>query len=72
MSRVRKYVRSVAAGYLNLATNVLYTLASVPLALHYLTKEEFGLWALVAQLAWYFMLIDAGMSSSFWRRVSEE
>ena len=67
MSRVRKYVRSVAAGYLNLATNVLYTLASVPLALHYLTKEEFGLWALVAQLAWYFMLIDAGMSNAMGR-----
>jgi O-antigen/teichoic acid export membrane protein len=69
MSRVKNYLSSVAAGYLNLGTNIVYSLASVPLALHYLTREEFGLWALVTQLAWYLMLIDTGMSNATGRRL---
>ena len=69
MSRVKNYLSSVATGYVNLATNILYSLASVPLALHFLTREEFGLWALVVQLAWYLMLIDTGMSNATGRRL---
>lgn len=47
-----------------LGANIFYTLASVPLALHYLNKREFGLWALVSQLGGYILLIDFGMSGS--------
>ncbi len=42
----------------------LYSLASVPLALHYLSKERFALWALMASIGGYLSLIDLGMSSS--------
>jgi len=38
-----------------------YTLASVPLALRYLDKAEFGLWGLTMQMAGYVALIDFGM-----------
>jgi len=62
MSRVRNAVRSLVSGYAGV--NVLYTLASVPLALHYLSKDEFGLWALVTQITSYLMLIDMGMTGS--------
>lgn len=69
MSRIKNYVSSVVTGYLNLGANIFYSLASVPLALHYLTREEFGLWALVSQLAWYLMLIDTGMSNATGRHL---
>ncbi len=47
-----------------LGANIIFTLASVPLALRYLNKAEFGLWALITQLAGYIALIDLGMSGS--------
>ena len=64
MSRVRNAARSLATGYAAIAVNVLYTLGSVPLALHYLSQEEFGLWATVGQVASYLLLVDMGMSGS--------
>jgi O-antigen/teichoic acid export membrane protein len=68
MSRLKKFALSLASGYLLLAVNGLYTLASVPLALHYLSNEEFGLWALITQIAnLKLMLVDFGMSSSISR-----
>ena len=47
-----------------LGANMIYTLISVPLALHYLSEEEFGLWALIAQLGAYLALLDLGLSAS--------
>jgi O-antigen/teichoic acid export membrane protein len=67
MSRLRNVARSLASGYAVTASNVVYTLGSVPLALHYLTNEEFGLWALVMQVSGYLTLIDLGMSGSVYR-----
>lgn len=64
MSRLKNFSRAVFTSYLFTGVNVLYTLASVPLALHYLTKAEFGLWALTLQIAGYIALIDLGMGSS--------
>src|SRR5260221_10426059 len=64
MSRVRNTARSLVSGYAAITSNVMYTLASVPLALHYLSKKEFGLWLLVTQVANYLALIDAGVTAS--------
>lgn len=64
MSRLKKFTRSLLAGYVLLGANIFYTLASVPLALHYLGQAEFGLWALVSQLGGYILLLDLGMSGS--------
>ncbi len=64
MSRLKKFTRSLLSGYLMLGANILYTLASVPIALHYLSKAEFGLWALVSSLSGYIALIDLGMAGS--------
>ncbi len=52
------------SSYALLGVNILYTLGAVPLALHYLSKAEFGLWALTLQIAGYISLVDLGMSSS--------
>lgn len=67
MSRIKKFTRSLFSGYLMLGANTFYTLASVPLVLHYLSKPEVGLWALVSQIGGYITLIDLGMSASVGR-----
>ena len=71
MSRLKKFTHSLLSSYAFLGVNVLYTLASVPLALKYLSKAEFGLWALTLQLAGYISLIDLGMASSISRILIE-
>jgi hypothetical protein len=48
--RTYNFIRSLGAGYFAIAVNIVYTVASVPLALHYLGKEQFGLWALAQQI----------------------
>lgn len=67
MSRLRLYVHSVFSGYALLATNIIYTLASVPLALAFLPKAEFGLWAMTSQLIGFLALVDAGMGGAVGR-----
>jgi len=69
MSRFKRFAHSLASGYLLLATNVVFTLAQVPLALHYLTKNEFGLWALTTQITGYLLMLDLGMSGSLVRNL---
>jgi len=51
--------------------NIAYTAASIPLALHYLGKEQFGLWALAQQIAGYLMLLDLGVSSAVSRFIAD-
>jgi len=63
MGRKKLFSQSLAAGQLFLLSNVVYSLASVPLALSYLSVEEFGLWAVVMQTANFLLLLDAGFSS---------
>jgi O-antigen/teichoic acid export membrane protein len=67
--RLRRFFHAAVSGYVQLAANTLYVLASVPLALHFLQKREFGLWALAMQLTGYLQLIDFGMSASVSRHL---
>src|SRR5258708_40351624 len=67
MSRLKNFSRNLAAGYLQLAVTVIYSLVSVPLILHWLPKAEFGLWALLVQLMSYISLVDLGMNSAISR-----
>jgi O-antigen/teichoic acid export membrane protein len=64
MSRAKRFASALASGYLALAANVVYTVLSIPLALHFLTREEFGLWAVVGQITGYFALLDFGVGAS--------
>src|SRR5215210_1309533 len=67
MSRRIDFTKALASGYGVLVANALYILVSVPLALTYLSKTEFGLWALVSQLSAYLALVDFGMAGSISR-----
>jgi O-antigen/teichoic acid export membrane protein len=71
VSRLRKYTNSLFSTYILLGVNGLYTLASIPLALKYLDKAEFGLWILTTQIATYIALVDFGMNSSMTRALIE-
>lgn len=64
MSRLKTFTRSLASGYLQIGVNALYTFASIPLALHYLSTQEFGLWAVAMSVAGYLLLIDFGMTGA--------
>jgi O-antigen/teichoic acid export membrane protein len=70
-SRTHNFVRGLGAGYLATVINIAYTAASVPLALHYLGKEQFGLWALAQQITGYLILLDLGVSSAVSRFIAD-
>jgi len=71
MDRKKRFFSGLIAGYGAAAANLIFTVSSVPIALHYLSKEEFGLWALVLQIANFLMLLDLGMSSSVARFLAD-
>lgn len=72
MSRQRLYLRSLGVGYGALAANIAYSLISIPLALRYLGKEQFGLWAVVLQIVGYLQLLDFGISNGISRILVDE
>jgi O-antigen/teichoic acid export membrane protein len=55
---------TAVAGYAALVSSMGVGLFSVPLALHFLSNEEFGLWNIVGQSLGYLLLLDFGVSSS--------
>lgn len=67
MSRIARYIRSVTTGYGLLVVNTAYSLATVPLALHYLGAKTFGLWALTTQIGMFMQLADVGMTGALAR-----
>ena len=67
MSRLKNFSRNLATGYLQLGVNVVYSLVSIPLILHWLPRAEFGLWALLVQLMSYLGFVDLGMTSAVGR-----
>lgn len=67
MSRTRDFIRGLSASWVATFVTVGYSLLSVPVALRYLSVEEFGLFMIVLQAAGYFALIDLGMSGAIAR-----
>lgn len=74
MTRTRSanFMRGLATGYVFLGVNILYTAASIPLGLHFLGREQFGIWALAQQISGYFILLDLGMSSAVSRLIADK
>ena len=66
---MRRFFHSVASGYVLLGANTLFIFVQIPLALHYLPRKQFGLWALVVQLTGYLQFVDLGMSPSVSRHL---
>ena len=70
--RTKRFLSGLVSSYLAIGVNVGFTIASVPLALHYLSREEFGIWALVTQISGYLMLLEFGMSGSVARFLADQ
>ena len=64
MTRTRQFALGVGSSWLATAVTVAYSLLSVPIALRYLSVEEFGLFVLLIQIAAYFTLVEIGMSAA--------
>lgn len=64
MSRFRRVLHGIVSGYAGLVVASVYSLASIPLALHYLSNKRFGLWVLMSAIGGYMSLVDLGMSGS--------
>jgi O-antigen/teichoic acid export membrane protein len=60
-------LKQVVSSYVLTAVGTLSGLVSVPLALHYLPKSEFALWALMTQMVAYLILTDFGMTPAISR-----
>jgi O-antigen/teichoic acid export membrane protein len=70
-TRSKRFASGVVTSYGAILVNVFYTLFSVRLALHYLGKEQFGLWALALQISGYMALLELGMSSAISRFLAD-
>jgi O-antigen/teichoic acid export membrane protein len=64
MTRLRQFSRGLSASWLATLATVIYSFLSVPIALRYLSVDEFGLFVLMIQLGGYFTLIEIGMSAA--------
>ena len=69
-TRFHRFYRAILAGYGIVIANIFYTGASIPLALHFLGKDQFGLWAVAQQVAGYLVLFELGVSSASSRLIS--
>jgi O-antigen/teichoic acid export membrane protein len=68
--RSASFTRGLGASYFATGINIVYIAATVPLALHYLGKEQFGLWALAQQITGYLILLEFGVSSAVSRFIA--
>lgn len=66
-SRIKHYLTGLGSSYILLVVNIIYSFVSIPLALNYLGKSTFGLWALTAQLGLVLQVADAGLSGALVR-----
>ena len=64
MSRLNQFFQGVSSSWLATLATVIYSLLSVPIALKYLSVDEFGLFVLLLQVAGYFTLAEVGMSAA--------
>jgi O-antigen/teichoic acid export membrane protein len=70
-SRKTLLTRGVLLGYGAMVTQIFYSLATIPLALSYLKKEEYGLWGLIGTITGYLVMLEFGMTNAFQRHLFE-
>ena len=69
MNRFHLLVRGMGVGYVSMAFSMAYSFLSIPLALGYLGKTEYGLWALVLSITSYLNFSELGMTNSVQRHL---
>jgi O-antigen/teichoic acid export membrane protein len=69
VNRFHLLVRGIGVGYISMAFGIAYSFLSIPLALGYLGKTEYGLWALVLSVTSYLNFSELGMTNSVQRHL---
>jgi O-antigen/teichoic acid export membrane protein len=64
VTRISQFARGLGSSWLATFATVIYSILSVPIALRYLSVEEFGLFVLLIQVSAYFTLLEFGISSA--------
>lgn len=62
MNRIGQFATGLGSSWIATFATVIYSILSVPIALRYLSVEEFGLFVLLIQVGAYFTLIEIGVS----------
>lgn len=65
-----KASRNFAASMFSFVSTSAFGLLSIPVAVHYLSKEEIGLWASVNAMVSYLMWMDLGVGNSTGRKIA--
>lgn len=69
--RHSKAGRNFGASIFAFISTSAFGLLSIPIAVHYLTKEEIGLWAAVNAMVAYLMWMDLGVGNSTGRKIAD-
>ena len=64
------YKKNSVASYVAFGTGLTTTFLTIPLVVHYLDREELGIWALIYQVMLYLSLINGGVSRSLGRMMA--
>ncbi len=63
--------RNFGASIFAFVSTSAFGLLSIPVAVHYLSKEEIGLWASVNAMVAYLMMMDLGVGNSTGRKIAD-
>ncbi len=69
--RLRHSIYTAVFSYLQMASAGLVMLLNIPLALHFLSHEQFGLWSFTSQSLGYLLLLDFGVVQSVSRLMAD-
>ncbi|MEK7950821.1 lipopolysaccharide biosynthesis protein [Luteolibacter soli] len=69
MTRRWLMVRGIVFAYGSLVAQIVYSFASIPLALSYLSTAEFGMFGVISTISSYLMMSELGLTESFTRHL---
>lgn len=67
----KKSKLTLITSYAQTFSGIIVSLLSIPMALHYLNTEEYGLWVVIGQSLGYLMLLDFGVTNAAGRMLAE-
>ena len=70
MTRTRRAIMGVITNYASALVMAVAGFVLVPIVLHYLGREDYGLWATIGQMLGYLALLDLGMANAVVRRTA--
>jgi len=69
--KLRDSIYTAGSYYLQMVSAAVVMLLQIPIALHYLSREQFGLWSFITQSLGYLLLLDLGVAQSVGRLMAE-